>query len=122
MIRVIVLLLTVLGLIGCTHGNCRSQKQKDATKEVSMNQSSPDHVRVYKADGSLQCAMGKPISVVEMQKQLGEIQVFSATNKHDGMMRVQVCGAPTGNCNVYEIDRKDLQKALSLGFKEWVGE
>ncbi len=38
------------------------------------------------------------------------------------MMRIQVCGAPTGNSNVYEIDRKDLEAALKVGFKEWTFE
>ena len=55
-----------------------------------------------------------------MKKELGTIEVFSATNKHDGMMRIQVCGAPTGFCNVYEIDEKDLESALKAGFRKWV--
>jgi hypothetical protein len=55
-----------------------------------------------------------------MQKDLGGIQVFSSENKHDGMMRIQVCGAPTGYANVYEIDEKDLEAALKAGFKKWL--
>ena len=55
-----------------------------------------------------------------MRKQLGDIEVFSAENKHDGMMRIQVCGQPTGQNNVYEIDVKNLEAALKLGFKKWV--
>lgn len=81
-----------------------------------------DRVKVHKADGSLQCGQGKAIPVAEMQKQLKDIKVFSAVNKNDGMMRIQVCGSPTGNSNVYEIDRKDLDAALKAGFKEWTGE
>jgi hypothetical protein len=36
------------------------------------------------------------------------------------MMRIQVCGAATGYSNVYEIDQKDLEKALKLGFRKWM--
>jgi hypothetical protein len=54
-----------------------------------------------------------------MQAQLGPMKVYSSGNRNDGMMRIQVCGAPTGNVNVYEIDRKDLAVAQKKGFKEW---
>ncbi len=84
--------------------------------------STAERVKVYKADGSLQCGQGKQIPLAEMQKQLKDIKVYSAVNKNDGMMRIQVCGSPTGNSNVYEIDRKDLEAALKAGFKEWAGE
>jgi hypothetical protein len=76
-------------------------------------------VKVYKADGSLQCGMGTKIALETMEKQLKGIKVFSRTNKNDGLMRIQVCGAPTGQSNVYEINRTDLERALKAGFKEW---
>lgn len=114
-------LFLILG--ACTHGNCRAQKPAEPTataNEASMTSSpATDRVKVHKADGSLQCGQGKAIPVEEMQKQLKDIKVFSAANKNDGMMRIQVCGSPTGNSNVYEIDRKDLEAALKAGFKEW---
>jgi|GEM_PF-436638 len=78
-----------------------------------------DRVRVFKYDGSLQCKMGKPIEIAEMQKELGNIRVYSTDNKADGLMRIQVCGAPTGRANIYEIDRNQLEAAIKLGFKEW---
>lgn len=78
-----------------------------------------DRVRVYKPDGSLQCGQGKATPLAEMQKELKNITVHTSFNKNDGMMRIQVCGAPTGNSNVYEIDRKDLEAAVKAGFKEW---
>lgn len=76
-------------------------------------------IKVYKADGSVQCEQGTGAKVEEMQKQLGDIKVYSAENKHDGLIRIQVCGAPTGNCNVYEINEADFAKAEKLGFKKW---
>ncbi len=118
-------LLVVLG--GCTHGNCRANKKETQTTTtgevpVTTKTAASDHVKVFKADGSLQCGQGKAIPVAEMQKQLKDIKVYSAVNKNDGMMRIQVCGSPTGNSNVYEIDRKNLEAAIKLGFKEWIAE
>ncbi len=86
-------------------------------EEVSKGQK----IKVFKADGSLQCQQGQKISLEEMEKTLQGIQVYSRTNQNDGKMRIQMCGAPTGNCNIYEIDRENLEKVLGLGFKEWLG-
>ena len=77
-------------------------------------------VFVSKPDGTLQCGMGKKIDLSEMKKELKSIEVFSADNKNDGLMRIQLCGHPTGNNNVYEISAKDLEQAVKLGFKKWI--
>ena len=125
--RYFLLSCTVLALTACTHGNCRAiqKKEKPTTAEAAAmtNPSTAlQKVKVAKADGSLQCGQGRAIPVAEMQKELGAIKVYSSANKNDGMMRIQVCGSPTGNHNVYEIDRKDLDAALKAGFKEWTAE
>lgn len=83
---------------------------------------SPLKVKIFKPDGSLQCGMGKKISLDVMEKELKGIQVFNKYNRNDGLMRIQVCGAPTGDSNVYEIKKDDLEKALKLGFKQWTAE
>ncbi len=80
-----------------------------------------DRVRIYKPDGSLQCNQGEAIPLPDMEKDLAGIQVFSRGRRNDGVMRIQLCGSPTGMCNVYEIPRKDLAAALKLNFKEWLG-
>lgn len=114
--------------LACSSTDCRAQheerRQAAATRlkegEDPMNKSSlADRVRVYRADGSLQCGQGKPISPEEMQKDLAGLTVHSAENRSDGLMHMQQCGTPTGRCNVYEIDRKDLEAAVKRGFKEW---
>ncbi len=121
--------LIVFLLIGCANKNCR-QTREDASagtppvavskeKDPMSKTALADRVKVHKADGSLQCGQGKAISPSEMQPQLGTIQVHKAYNQNDGMMRIQVCGAATGNSNIYEIDRKDLAAAIKAGFKEW---
>lgn len=117
-------MLFILG--GCSSGNCRSQKEAQAKEQspktqVEMKSEAPisDRVQVYKYDGSLQCGMGKAISVADMQKDLKDIKVYSSVNKTDGLMRIQQCGTPTGTANVYEIEKKDLEAAKKLGFKLW---
>src|SRR5690606_22862206 len=77
------------------------------------------HILVAKSDGSRQCEEKSGISLVEMEKQLKGIKVYSRSTQSDGLMRIQVCGASTGRLNVYEIDAANLAKAKSLGFKEW---
>lgn len=91
-----------------------NEKPSSSAKDLSQR------VYVYKPDGSLQCGQGQKIELNEMKKQLGQIETFSAENKHDGLMRVQMCGQPTGTCNVYEIKLSDLDQALKLGFKKWI--
>ncbi len=98
-------------------GLVASQSNDDELKASSS--SSQLKVKVYKPDGSLQCGMGAKTPLDKMEKELKGIKVFSRSNQNDGLMRIQVCGAPTGQCNVYEISRKDLDKALKAGFKEW---
>lgn len=118
-------LFLVLFVMGCTHKPCRIEERKDQVVTGNEKTSTNDkdltqRVYVYKPDGSLQCGMGQKIEPNEMKKQLGTIETFSAENKHDGLMRVQMCGQPTGSCNVYQIKATDLDQALKLGFKKWV--
>ncbi len=137
-----------VGQMACVSGHCREHREEAMKKsstdgvsaEVAKGSASVgagsgsvapttslpvrpmDRVRVFKYDGSLQCNMGKPIPPSEMQKELGKITVYSSENKNDGLMRMQMCGAATGRANVFEIDRKDLEAAKKLGFKEWTYE
>jgi hypothetical protein len=121
----------LFALSGCSTGNCRSQKEA-AKAQIEVPRSSIEglvlmkesskgqRVKVYKFDGSLQCNQGRQIPLDEMLKSLGGIKVYSSQNLSDGKMRIQLCGSPTGKCNVYEIDRESLDTALKEGFKEWV--
>ena len=123
------IVLFFLFISGCTTGNCRSQivkkEQAGGVLPLKENKLIPipglsERVKVYKPDGTLQCAQGKKIPLDEMVKQLGDIKVYNSFSDNDGMMRIQLCGSPTGNSNVYEIDRENLKRAVSLGFKEWL--
>lgn len=122
----------LLFFVGCTSGNCRSQQETPEAlakaPKISMEElthmkatSKGQRVHVYKADGSLQCNQGQKIMPEEMEKELAGIRIYSKLNRNDGKMRIQLCGSPTGNCNIFEIDRENLDQALKLGFKEWAG-
>lgn len=117
------LILSGILLAACQSGNCRSNRsesEKGSKKtDVPIASSPQNRTKVFKYDGTLQCGMGKAISISDMQKELTGIVVYSAENKNDGLMRIQVCGAPTGKANVFEIDKSSLDKAKENGFKEW---
>src|ERR1700730_14786234 len=75
-------------------------------------------IEVAKYDGSLQCAMGRPVSLEEMAKELraAHIAVQAKAKKADGIQHPQMCGASTGTMNVYRINTSDWEKARVLGF------
>ncbi|HPI40821.1 MAG TPA: hypothetical protein PLJ21_08440 [Pseudobdellovibrionaceae bacterium] len=121
----ILFILSFLVLSSCTLGNCFLKKEPmDAQKtsqikEALVKSDLTQKVKVFKEDGSRQCNEGDPIALDTMAQQLVGIKVLRSYKANDGIMRIQVCGAPTGECNVYEIERVNLAQALKLGFKEW---
>jgi hypothetical protein len=123
----LVLLSFFTVLAACSNQPCKIEERTDVKitgdeKVSSAKKDLTNRIFIYKPDGSLQCGMGNKTDVNDMKKELSKIEVFSAENKHDGMMRIQVCGAPTGFSNVYEIDKKNLDEVLKLGFKKWNNE
>ncbi len=127
------IILFTISLQACANSHCRYIREAEAAKKADVSApaassevpvaniktSSADRVRIYKFDGSLQCGLGQSQSLSQSQKTLGSMTVHQSWKRHDGMMRMQLCGSPTGQANVFEIDRKDLPAALKLGFKEW---
>lgn len=116
-------------LVGCSSGNCRSQqiKAEAAGPEILPKEnkllpepSAVERIRVFKYNGSLQCSQGKRIEPAVMEKDLKGIRVYKATTENDGKMRILVCGSPTGDVNVFEIDKSNLNQAIDLGFAEWI--
>jgi hypothetical protein len=75
-------------------------------------------IEVAKYDGSLQCEMGRPVSLEEMEKELraANIAVHAKAKKADGIQHPQMCAASTGTVNVYRINTSDWEKARVLGF------
>jgi hypothetical protein len=123
--KICILVSVVFLFFGCSTTSCneKSQAAKPAdvkSVKVISGVKEMSKVKVYKADGTLQCNQGDKISIDTMAKELTGITIYSKENKHDGLMRIQLCGKPTGNNHVFEIDETNLEKALSLGFKTWI--
>ncbi len=114
----LILCLSIASTTGCSSKPCREVSMKDVPEEIK-NPTAKKVSHVYKYDGTKQCGEGKEISLEAMSKQLENIKILSMSKKNDGMMRIQVCGAPTGQANVYEIETDNLVKAKKLGFQEW---
>ena len=128
--RIILFSLISIFCIGCTTGHCvkTGTQLSDHMKAVRAEYVAPPNkerkpvsanVLVFKFDGSKQCQQGNPISVNRMKKELKGIKVFSALKKNDGLMHLTVCGGETGNANVFEINKNDLELAKKRGFKVW---
>ena len=100
--------LFVFILSGCASQPCKPTLTEN--KKTSM---------VYKYDGSLQCGMGTEVTLEQMERELKNIKVYSKSKKRDGLMRTQVCGAGSGQANVYEISQDQVPQAEKLGFKTW---
>ncbi len=103
-------------LASCTSTHCRL---KEIESLQSKQDPKPKTVKVYRYDGTLQCGMGKRIPLEEQQAELKSLKVISTAHLNDGLMRVQLCGSPTGDANVFEIAEEDLEKAKSFSFREW---
>src|SRR5436309_8561696 len=73
---------------------------------------SADTVKVFRYDGSLQCAMGQAVPLDEMAKELTavNIKVLSSEKRVVPGFIIDLCGAPTGIANVYEIAKDDLPR------------
>lgn len=116
-------------MIGCAQGSCRENAEKTKAQnpaptiqEQKMQSGLGDRLQVYKLDGSLQCDEAKPVELDKMRLELKDIAVYKSFKDHDGLMRAQLCGTPTGRINIYEIDRTSLSQAQGLGFKQWIKE
>ncbi|MEK6627982.1 MAG: hypothetical protein AABY53_05100 [Bdellovibrionota bacterium] len=124
----IICILTLISVLtACSSHSCKIEERTDIVmtgkeKVSSDKKDLTKRVFVYKPDGSKQCESSGKIDLATMKKQLGKIEVFSSENKHDGMMRTQVCGAPTGFNNVFEINTSDMDAAVKLGFKKWLND
>lgn len=77
-----------------------------------------ESVLVFKYDQSVQCGKAG-IAPARGQQRLENagIEVKCSFKAHDGMMRPQACGRPSGNINVFEISAAKLAEALDEGFK-----
>jgi hypothetical protein len=81
-------------------------------------------VAVFKYDGTLQCGVGKEVSLAAMAATLEQagIKVISSRKADDGKLHIQLCGASTGRVNVFEIATPSLAAARKLGFAVFISQ
>ncbi len=126
MIKFISILILAATLSACSTTQCKPEdlaSQKNTTNEKLTKSIKPENymkkVKVYKPDGSAQCEDGTGVSLEKMSVELSGLTIHQKEKKHDGLLRAQMCGNPTGQCNVFEINETDLIHAEKLGFKIW---
>jgi hypothetical protein len=78
----------------------------------------PATVTVYQTRGAIQCGdRGVPPTAMARSLTDAGVAVLRLACGHDGLMRATVCGAPTGEINIFEIAASDLAAAERLGFR-----
>ncbi|TNE38524.1 MAG: hypothetical protein EP347_06035 [Alphaproteobacteria bacterium] len=82
-------------------------------------QAEDETTEVFKPDGSLQCEATQAITLTEMARDLRRrgIGVLDSRKGHDGVFRMTMCGASTGNINIFSIFLRDLTEAEEIGFR-----
>ena len=73
--------------------------------------------KVFKYDNSIQCEdQGIPLEVKQQELTTANVNVVCSQKGNDGLVRITVCGTATGNINIYEIPKSQLEIAESLEF------
>jgi hypothetical protein len=119
--RILRVPLWIFLLVGCASGQCRRDgtplPPETDVKTISEQELENEVILIGKSDNSLQCGYNVGVTMESMAEELDGIQILKTEKRHDGLMRIQSCGAPTGMMNVYYIYRKDVKKAVKLGYK-----
>lgn len=91
----------------------------ESSSGSSLKLIEPNQAKVFKSDNSIQCEEGGRIPLEEMRQELAKagIDVICAQEAHDGFGRPAVCGAGTGNINVYVIHSSNIPDAEALGYR-----
>jgi hypothetical protein len=81
--------------------------------------SSSHTTKVFKSSGALQCrSSGVPLDVMRKSLSRNNIRVLSSSCAGDGLYRIALCDSDAGLFNVYEIEARNLKKAMDLGFAD----
>ncbi len=119
--KLLALLCCFIWISACTTGQCKRDGTpvltNDEIKTISEQELANEIILIGKSDQSLQCGYNVGMTIEQMGKELVDIRIIKTEKRHDGLMRIQSCGAPTGMMNVYSIYRKDVKKAVKMGYK-----
>ena len=109
-----ILLLTCTALFGMA--------KTSTTEPMAGGPASPaaDLVWIAKADEATSCNAGSGIDIDSMGHSLIQsgVKILQKKKFHDNKMHILSCGADKGALNGYLISKKELPRALALGFKE----
>lgn len=95
---------------------CGAESQHPEEKVLIEKQGT--QAKVFKHDKSIQCESdGIPVDDMRLELAKAGVDVICAQKEHDGMNRTAVCGAATGNINVFYIHNNNIPDAEKLGFK-----
>lgn len=84
---------------------------------AATNEPSPATAQVFKARGAVQCGgRGAGPEVMSADLEHAGITVRASACGSDGRMRPAVCGAGTGEINIFDIAASDQARAQTLGF------
>ncbi len=88
-------------------------------KEARSYGPRPGRVWIYRSDGSKSCGVRKGVTLTSATNELSGkgVRIFNKRKKHDGIMRMMVCGADTGMQNELHIDGQSLPIAATLGYR-----
>lgn len=97
---------------------CSSGCAHQTEESTPANQTTGATTLVYKYSGAVQCDKQSGMPLAQMKQQLSKagIEVLCMQSERDGLHRIQMCGANSGQVNIYKIFTKDLAKAESDGF------
>lgn len=109
-------------------GGCATQKSDTRPSEgpqAKPTEPGPElsarkgNVWVVRPDGSKSCGVKKGITPKAAAQELESagVKVLKQRMGHDGLMRMQVCGADTGNLVELLIDGQGLPTASRIGFR-----
>lgn len=87
-------------------------------------QSSASTVTIFKHDGTLQCGLGKEVTLAQMAAALeaAGVTVLARRKANDGKLHIELCGSASGRINVFEIPAASLRAAQKLGFDVFVAD
>jgi len=113
LIKPTTLILATFSLLLAACGAENQHSEEKARLEKGGTQT-----KVFKYDKSIQCeGDGTPINDMRLELAKEGVDVICAQKEHDGMNRIAVCGAATGNINVFVIRESNIPDAEKLGFK-----
>lgn len=119
--RGFLMIATWMFVVACTTGQCRRDGTPvvadESAKTISEEKLANEVIAIGKSDNSLQCGYNVGITLEVMARELVGVTILKSEKKHDGLMRIQSCGAATGMMNVYNIYHKDAKKAVKMGYK-----